>query len=75
MGLVESLRDKGEVVAAEGIRCLPFVAVFVAASDRDVVKCAFGTFVFPNGCFDSTELDAVDWLLGHFVLLRKGLRL
>jgi hypothetical protein len=63
LGKVCDLRDKVKFIATEARGGFPFVAVFVEASDDDVVTRAIVRFVRPDSRFDATQSDLVNGFL------------
>lgn len=63
---INDFRDQGQIVAAEALRPLPFVAILVESGHGDVVPLAVGSLVFPDRCFHGSETN----LMGRCVLGR-----
>lgn len=72
MRLIGELGDLQQIVAAEGRRGLPGLAVLVRTLERDVEDNAFAGAIGPDGGLDPPEADLLDGACGLGVVLNIG---
>ena len=60
LGILYNLGYERKIVPAEASRILPSIAIFVDASDRNIVTHPLFRFVFPDRSFDATHSNFVD---------------
>ena len=65
MRQLQDLGDQWQIVSTKAGGLLPSVTVFEQSTHGDLVSNSYLGIVSPNGCFDKTHTDRLNWWTTH----------